>query len=158
MFREMTRKDRALGEEEIGKIIHNCSYGVLSLLSENGYPYGVPVNYAYVNGTFIIHGTNGRSHKMECIRSHDKVCLTIVDKQELIREEYTTMYTSVIVFGKAVIPEDPQEKMQAMLEMMGELAPEALEKVRDHCVRQSDGYAMILITPEHITGKAKTTL
>jgi hypothetical protein len=42
MFRQIRLKDRAVNDEKAIQIITKCSYGVLSTIGEDGYPYGVP--------------------------------------------------------------------------------------------------------------------
>jgi hypothetical protein len=44
MFREIRLKDRAANDERTIEIIKSGSYGVLSTMGEDGYPYGVPLN------------------------------------------------------------------------------------------------------------------
>ncbi len=50
MFKEMRRIDRKLDDQEAYKLLEEAQYGVLSTIGENGFPYGVPLNYAYVDG------------------------------------------------------------------------------------------------------------
>ena len=47
MFREMTRKKQLLSQERIVEILKEEKRGVLSVIGDEGYPYGVPVNYWY---------------------------------------------------------------------------------------------------------------
>lgn len=47
MYREMRLKQRAVNHDKAVKIIINGSYGVLSTTGDDGYPYGVPLNYTY---------------------------------------------------------------------------------------------------------------
>lgn len=48
MFTEMRRKDRQITPTEAEQILKDGDYGVLSMLGTNGYPYAVPLNYAYI--------------------------------------------------------------------------------------------------------------
>lgn len=155
MFREIRRKDRALPEEEALRILSEQSWGTLCVSGDDGYPYGVPVNYGYRNGKLYIHGTSQASHKLDGIRRNDKVSFTVVKQHDLVEEEFSTNYSSVIVFGRARIIEDPNELRGAMMHMMAGLAPAMLEKAEDHCKHSMGAMAMIEITPEHITGKAR---
>lgn len=155
MFREMRKKDRELSLEEAKKIIEEQSCGVMSVIGDEGYPYGVPLNYGYVDGKFYIHCTSGESHKTDAIRKNPKVCMTIVAKSDLLKEKLTTDFASVVVFGKARIVTGAEEKMEAMIKMMEGLAPEMIGSVREHCLGAEQAYSMIEITPEHITGKAR---
>ena len=47
MFREMMRKKQALSLEECKEILKTETRGVLSVMGENGYPYGMPMNHFY---------------------------------------------------------------------------------------------------------------
>ena len=47
MFREMRRKNQLLEQKEALKILETSTSGVLSLLGDNGYPYGVPLSFVY---------------------------------------------------------------------------------------------------------------
>ncbi len=154
MFRTIKRADRQLSDEETARILREGEWGVLSVLGDRGYPYGVPMSYGYANGKIYLHSTPEQSHKLDAIRKEPKVCFTVVTEHTLLPESYSVRYRSAIVFGTARILETAEEKQSAMVWMMTGLAPEALDRARDHCVRESDSYAMIEITPEHVTGKA----
>ena len=47
MFREITRKKQSLSHDKIVEILKTEKRGVLSVIGDNGYPYGVPINYWY---------------------------------------------------------------------------------------------------------------
>ena len=47
MFRPVTRFKQALSDEECLEILKNEKRGVLSVLGDDGYPYGMPINYWY---------------------------------------------------------------------------------------------------------------
>ena len=152
-FRTMVNQNKAMDQEEILQLIQKENYGVLSVNGDDGFPYGVPVNYLYHDGKFIIHGTAGNSHKLDSIRKDDKVCLTIVGEHELIEEDYTTEFSSVIVFGTAKIVSSDEEKKELMTAFVKGLAPAAYDQIKDRCVKESRGYSMLVITPAYITGK-----
>ena len=67
MKREMRRKDRLLTEKEAREILSEGEYGVLSTMGENGYPYGVPVNYVYLNDNIYFHCAADVGPKLENI-------------------------------------------------------------------------------------------
>lgn len=154
MFREMRMKNRELTLDEAKEMIASEKDGVLSVHGDDGYPYGVPVNYGYIDGKFYIHCRKNKSHKIDAIARDPKVCFTIVAKHELWEEEYTTKFRSVVIFGKARIISDPDELVDAMGKMMEGLAPEYVEGAKERARGAAHVLAMIEITPEHITGKA----
>ena len=47
MFREMRRIKQALSQDECTEVLKNEPRGVLSLIGENGYPYGIPMDHWY---------------------------------------------------------------------------------------------------------------
>ena len=47
MFRELRRKNQQLSETEARSILKNGTHGVLSVQGDDGYPYGVPMNYLF---------------------------------------------------------------------------------------------------------------
>ncbi len=153
MFREMRRKDRQLTAIASEEILSRCDYGVLSLIGENGYPYGVPVNYAYADGKLYFHSTSRESHKLDAIRTNDKVSFTVVANHEIILDALSTNYESVIVFGKARILDDATEMAAAMRNLMGVLGHGTKYATAYTCGDSS--YVMVEITPEHISGKAR---
>jgi nitroimidazol reductase NimA-like FMN-containing flavoprotein (pyridoxamine 5'-phosphate oxidase superfamily) len=47
MFRELRRKNKALSDEECIEILKTERRGVLSVIGDEGYPYGMPMNHYY---------------------------------------------------------------------------------------------------------------
>ena len=45
MFREMNRRKQQLSNDESIEILKQTPRGVLSLLGDNGYPYGLPIDH-----------------------------------------------------------------------------------------------------------------
>ena len=153
-FREMRRNDRQMTEEQAIEILKEQKWGVLAVCGDSGYPYGVPMNYGYVDEKIYMHSTSAESHKVDAIRRNEKVCLTIVEKEELDVVEYTTHYRSVIVFGKARILDNEAEKVAAMGKMMRGLVPAHVGNVMEHCGSVPSDFTMIEITLEHISGES----
>jgi nitroimidazol reductase NimA-like FMN-containing flavoprotein (pyridoxamine 5'-phosphate oxidase superfamily) len=100
-FKPLRRKDRALKEDEALEILAKSNYGVLCVFDGN-YPYGIPVNYVYEDGLIYIHSAK-EGHKIESIRSFDRVCFTVVGSSQVMENGFSTKYESVVVFGTAGI-------------------------------------------------------
>ena len=86
-------------------------------IRDSDYPYGVPMSYAYDDGKLYFHGMPA-GHKMDALKKHDKVSFTVIETDHIVPDEYTTYYRSVIVFGRAKIIEDPEEKVDALLKLV----------------------------------------
>ena len=130
MFREMRRKDREIGNIEAIEILKNCQYGILSTASEDGYAYGVPVNYVYANGSIYFHSAS-QGHKLDNIINNNKVSFCVVGQSSVLPDKFTTNYESVIVFGRAVEVLG-NEKNDAMLEMLKKYSKEYIKKGREY--------------------------
>lgn len=153
MFREMRRRDRFLSEQESIDVLNNCTSGVLAVIGDNNYPYAVPLSYIYYNSKIYFHcATTG--HKLDAIRNNSKVSFCIVDKDEVVPEQYTTNFRSVICFGKAHIVEDDGEKRASIEKLAIKYAPNDTEAHRnDTITRTFSAMCMVRIDIEHISGK-----
>ena len=97
----MRRSERELSFEQAVEILRNGSWGVLSTIGADGYPYGVPVNYAYDDGKIYFHCAKNSGHKQENLIFSGKVSFSVVTESEVDAEHLTTKYRSAIAFGVA---------------------------------------------------------
>ena len=154
----MRRSKQQLTEAENIEILKQGTYGVLSVTGEDGYPYGVPVNYVYEDGKIYIHGANA-GHKIDAVRRNPKVTFCVVDKSDVIKEEYTTRYRSVIAFGKARIVADEREILAAAEKLAIRFWPEDTKEHRDRVIHNDiKVLGIIEIELEHVTGKQQKGL
>lgn len=152
MFREMRRKKQQLPENEALEILKGNSTCTLALISENGYPYSLPISYSYNDGKIYFHGAK-EGHKYDAIKNNDKISLSIINDDNVIQEKYTNKYKSVIVFGKVRILEDIDEIKTACRRFAETVCPNALEGIEEEIAKDIHQTAMYEVTPEHITGK-----
>lgn len=153
MFREMRRKKQALTEEEIIKILSNGTAGVLAVDGDGGYPYAVPLSYVYHDGKIFFHCARS-GHKIDAIRRNPKVSFCVIGQDQVMPQEYTTYFRSVIAFGKVRILEDDAEKWDALRLLAKKYYPEAGTQEHDQAIRHD--YAPVCIVElavEHVTGK-----
>lgn len=152
MFTEMRRKDRQLSEEETKQILREGKYGVLSTVGENGYPYGVPLNYAYENGKIYFHGTAEGGLKTANIRFNPKASFTVVGKTELPPGKFATKYESIIAFGTVRVVENKKEVLEKKLRKYSADFMESGEKYAKAMLEKVSVYELNI---EHLTGKAR---
>ena len=106
----MRRSGQALSPDQIQSILKNGSSGVLALSGDGGYPYAVPISYVFADRKLFFHcAVSG--HKTDAIRRNPKASFCVVARDQVVPEEYTTRFQSVIVFGKIRILEDEREKI-----------------------------------------------
>lgn len=69
MFRPPRRIKQQLSQEECITVLKNEVRGVLSVLGDDNYPYGVPINFYYSQGEnkIYFHGSK-EGHKTDSIK------------------------------------------------------------------------------------------
>ena len=152
MVREMRRSKQQVNDKEAREVLARGKTGVLAVIGDGGYPYTVPINYVYRDGKLFLHSAL-TGHKIDAIRANDKVSFCVVDADDVVADEYTTYFRSVVAFGRARIIEDEAEKM-ASLRLLGDKYNPGQDEALDAEV--AHGFSrlhMIVIEIEHLTGK-----
>ena len=153
MFREMRRKRQALTQAQCQAILEQGSCGVLALSGDDGYPYAVPLSYLYHQGKLYFHCAKS-GHKLDALRREPKASFCVVAQDQVAPLEYTTLYRSVIVFGRLRELEDDKEKRAAIEALALKYAPQNTPAHREEAIRRDWGPLCVLeLTPEHISGK-----
>ncbi|MBR4162872.1 MAG: pyridoxamine 5'-phosphate oxidase family protein [Solobacterium sp.] len=151
MFREMRRKNQQLSEEECMQILQYAKRGILSVTGEDGYPYGVPMDFVLDDSKLYFHCALS-GHKLDAIKADNKVCFTVLD--DGVKEEGSWWYhfNSVVCFGRIRIIEDAQEKEKHLYTFGMKYMPTEESVLKE---MQLDGSrANILeLTIDHMTGK-----
>lgn len=153
MFREMRRINQQLSLDECEEILARCSSGVLAVSGDNGYPYAVPLSYAYHNGSLYFHGAL-TGHKLDAIQQCDKVSFCVVDKDDVVPEKLTTIYRSVIAFGRAHILDD-ERKIAQGAHILGAKYLGGMDQgiIDQEIMHSMPRLTVIRMDIEHITGK-----
>ena len=101
MFRKMRRFKQQISEEECREILKQEPRGVLSLIGDNGYPYGIPMDHWYCeeDGKLYFHGAK-EGHKIDAIEKCDKASYCVYDKGFRKEGEWALNIKSVVVFGR----------------------------------------------------------
>lgn len=153
MFREMRRKNQELSREECLAVLDRGTSGVLAVHGEGGYPYAVPLSYAYADGKLWFHCARA-GHKLDAIIRDPKVSFCVTDRDQVVPLEYTTYFRSVILFGRARVLEDPAEIRAALERLALRYAPEYSQEHRQSVLeKELPAVAIIEVAVEHLTGK-----
>lgn len=152
MFRKMRRFKQELSYDECVEVLKGEPRGVLSVLGDDGYPYGVPMDHWYneADGKIYFHGAK-EGHKIDAIRACDKVSYLVQDAGYRKGNEWALNIKSVIVFGRIRIVTDESR--------IREICTNLCLKFTDDEVYLANelahiGRVMCLeLTPEHMTGK-----
>lgn len=152
-FRKMRRSAQELDESACLEIVKRATSGVLSVIGDGGYPYGVPMSFVYDDGKFYFHCAR-TGHKIDAIRACDKACFTIIDRDDVVADEFTTYYKSVIAFGRVKILEAEEEKREAITVLTNKYSPdESEDKKANEINTKMPAFVMLELTVEHLTGK-----
>jgi len=81
MFREMVRKKQQLRVFECIELLKEQPRGVLSLVGDGGYPYGLPIDHWYneENGCLYVH-SGPAGHKVDALKANDKASFCVMDQ------------------------------------------------------------------------------
>lgn len=154
MFREMRLKRQALDEGACREILKDGSIGVLSVAGDDGYPYGVPLNYVYDEQAGKIYFHSARDgHKLDAIRREPKVSFCVVGKNQLVPEEFTTYFTSVIAFGRATVLTDDREREAALRLLSEKYVKAPKERVDAEIAKSFPAVCLAELAIEHLSGK-----
>ena len=158
MFRPMRRIKQQLGEAEAVEVLRNAKRGVLSVVGDDGWPYGIYMNPHYEDGKIYFHGAKVGA-KIDAVRHHDKVSFTVIDRDEVIPEEYTTHYRSVIAFGRIRILTDAAEMNNAIRALARRYSPnESAARIEQTIIEETSRMAILALEIEHLSGKESMAL
>jgi len=153
MFREIARKKQALPQDRITEMLIGEKRGVLSVLGENGYPYGFPINYWYneENGFLYFH-SGKKGHKVDAIAADNRVSFCVYDQGYRKDGEWALNISSVIVFGKLYTVED-HEKAMGICRSLSMKYTQDTEYIESEIQKFGNATLCYELRPEHITGK-----
>ena len=153
LFREVARKKQALTPEQIIEILKAEKRGVLSVQGDNGYPYGLPMNFWYneENGYIYFH-SGKKGHKTDSILSDNKVSFCVYDDGYRKDGEWSLNISSVIVFGRMHIVED-KEKAIRIFRCLSLKFTSDIGYIDSEIEKFAKNTICYELKPEHITGK-----
>ena len=153
MFREMLRKKQQLPEEECLELLKAEPRGVLSVLGDEGYPYGMPINFWYCpeNGKIYFH-TGKLGHRTDSLAKCDKGSFCVYDQGYRKPGEWALNIRSVIVFGRVRQVEDHAQAIEITRQLSLKYTPD-IAYIEEEITKYGSGVVCWELTPEHITGK-----
>lgn len=153
MFRPLRRIKQQLSQEDCISVLKNEVRGVLSVLGDDDYPYGVPINFYYSqdDNKIYFHGSR-EGHKIDAIKKHNKVSFCVYDKGSQVDGKRGLDYKSVIVFGRIKISDD-REKTINVCRKLAEQFDFGKDYIEDEIKKFAKFVTVLELTPEHICGK-----
>ena len=132
----MARIREQIPNEECIEILKTQLRGVLSVLGDDDYPYGIPINHYYCeeDGKLYFHGGT-KGHRIDAMHSHGKAS-----------------FRSVIVFGRLEEVEDHDRAIEITRALCHKFTSD--EEYIEKEIENAGARTMVVcLTPEHMTGK-----
>ena len=148
-------RDNKMSSQEITDFLLSKKDGVLCTVGEDGYPYGAPMNYVYLDGMFVFHGRRV-GDKIGNLRREPKACFTVYDSKgfEVYGDESCdtcTIYRSVVARGDFVEITNDEEKANLLKKLVDSVIPERSgDPMPPKAVTATGVY---VLKPVSITGK-----
>ena len=153
MFRAMRRSKQQLTAEDCIRILEETKRGVLSVLGDDGYPYGMPMNHYYCtdDGRLYFHG-GMEGHKIDALRRCGKASFCVWDDGFRREGEWALNIRSVIVFGRVEWVEDRERAYRIARDLSLKFTDDAAY-IRNEIDRAGPRTLLFALVPEHISGK-----
>lgn len=150
-MKKIRRTDREMSINYAKELLKKCEYGILSTVDKEDQPYGTPLSYIYMENCIYFHCAL-EGMKLDNIKSNNKICFTVVGKTNVLSEEMSTEYESVMAFGNCELISG-QEKEEALTCIVSKYSPEFIEKGMAYIKMSKDKTVVVKINLEYITGK-----
>ena len=153
MFRELIRKNKQISEEECIRLLKQETRGILSVLGDDDYPYGTPMNHWYneEDGKLYFHCGNV-GHRLDALRRHDKASFCTYNQGSRKDGHWALTVESVIVFGKVEIVDDMERIVDITTKLSYKFTQDD-EYIRKEIAAAAHRTLLLVLSPEHICGK-----
>ncbi len=153
MFRKMRRFKQQISDEECIRVLKEQPRGVLSMIGDDGYPYGIPLDHWYCeeDGKLYFHGAK-EGHKIDAIAKCDKVSYCVMDNGFRKDGEWALNINSVIVFGRIKLVDDV-DKARLIGENLCRKFTDDEEYIQHELTNDLPRAQCLELIPEHMTGK-----
>ena len=150
---EMRANAKLLTSQEIKRFLNQNNVGHLGTFNDDGGPYVVPINYAFLDDKFVLHCAS-KGHKISNIQNNQNVCFEVTKHYNTKKSDYScskweVQYESVVAFCKATLIDDNlkrsylEEFTRFYTKKDYSLSEEGLERT-----------TCIILKIEHMTGRS----
>lgn len=137
--------DRKLSSDDAEEILRDGKVGILSVFGIEGYPYGIPMNYAYDRGLLQFHISSRDGMLLRSLKSNPKASFCVFE------HVCNSKYRSVIAFGILSIEDGKKEIIERIIDKyVPKPYNESSKKDMDGKLELMHGLSL---TIEHLTAK-----
>ena len=163
----MRRRDKEISEPAfLADVLDRAEWGTLGLVTPQGHPLLVPVNFVHHQGRLYFHGSPV-GEKMTVIKDGAEATFLVVEAYALIPSyafdpvlacPASQFYRSVLAYGRVAPVADPERKAEALAALMRKLQPEGgyepISAVGPTYQASLKGVAVLEMTVRRWSGKA----
>ena len=153
MFRQMRRLNQQISDAQCLEILKKEKRGVLSLLGDDGYPYGIPLNHFFSEEDNKIYFHCAKEgHKIDAIKNYEKASFCVYDSGYRKDGEWALNINSVIIFGKIRLVTDLEITRKICINLVQKFTDD--EKYFEKALQNALPRVQCLeFEIEHMTGK-----
>ena len=152
-FRPMIRKNKELPLETCLELLRKEKRGVLSVLGDGGYPYGMPMDHYFNDEDGKLYFHCGRiGHRLDALRVHDKVSYCCIDGGTPVPDDWALQFRSVIAFGRIEIIDNPERVNDITARLCRKFTDDE-DYIAQEIRRFGRATLLLAMTIEHICGK-----
>lgn len=149
----MRRFKQQISDAECIEILKSEKRGVLSLVGDGGYPYGIPMSHFYDerDGKIYFHGAK-EGHKIDAIKNCPKASFCVMDKGFAKPGEWSLNIKSVVAFGRIALVSDIKKAEEICTRLVQKFTDDKdyLEKELANALHRVQCFEFEI---EHLSGK-----
>jgi nitroimidazol reductase NimA-like FMN-containing flavoprotein (pyridoxamine 5'-phosphate oxidase superfamily) len=149
-----------------GSYDHAVVYGILDegfvchvAFTIEGRPVVIPTGYARLDGRLYIHGSQA-SRMLRTLANGVDVCVavTLIDGLVLARSAFhhSINYRSVVIFGRAELVEDDEQKLTALVAFSEHVVPGRWDDVREPTQQEMKATTVLALELSEVSAKVRT--
>jgi nitroimidazol reductase NimA-like FMN-containing flavoprotein (pyridoxamine 5'-phosphate oxidase superfamily) len=142
-------------QDEINNFLDTQRFGYLALVDDSGQPVIIPIAYARLDGSIVIHGSTGAG-ALSSLKPTTKVCFNITRINGLVLArssfESSVHYESVNIFGTCTRVED-EEKIRLLTRLSDRLFPQRTDSLRPMTSKEIAATLVVKISMDHVIAK-----
>ncbi|MEE3487288.1 MAG: pyridoxamine 5'-phosphate oxidase family protein [Bulleidia sp.] len=152
-WRKMRRFKQEISEAECLEVLKESPRGVLSMFGENGYPYGIPLDFYYdaQDGKIYFHGAK-EGNKLDLLQKDNHVCFTVMDQGCRKEGDWALYIRSVVIFGRIEKVEDPDKAFQETVKIGRKYYPPE-EDMEAYARKYEKALTILCLSIDHMSGK-----
>jgi len=149
-------KNWLMSEDDCYDLIDSAENGVLATVNAEGQPCTTALNHVLIDHTLYFHsGLEGE--KIDNLKVNPQVSYFIIGVADVIYDQFTTAFSSVVVNGVMEFVEDHDEKLRALTALVDRFSNELIPpQVKTDFIADGVNCVLILkLDAQNATGKAR---